>query len=489
MGKIKSAIITALLVAAIIVLALFATISCDVPNSDGTKRYNSFISSISLGSEFTGDAIVTVYPEGVMTENDYRLAKKDDKEKYEYVEKVGLYIEKDKLEDEDGKDISGEFAESVKKDAEIISDRFSKKGYSSYSVSVVDTYGIKITFPTTFSYAAYKNYDKSVHDKALAKINTTITYLTLEGGFDLRTAATDSKDSIVTYKYRDEFNSYFQSAKTVNRNGIKIKLTKEGSEKLKEIIKSASSSAYLYVADTPLRLPDLSELDIEKSLGFTSPDVSFAKDCAIIVDSVARGNILSNKYNGNNTATLVTTTPVYGEYAAIYLACLVLFIVLLAAIVPVFKYKKLGIVNAIMVFAYTVIITTAILLTGVELTVGGIFTALLGLALMSFSNFFTFEAVRRETAVGRTIGAAVKLGYKKSLFGVLDVHVILLIASILMALIGAGELAACGLIFLIATVASFVLYWLTRFMWYVISSPARNKFAFCGFEREVEEDD
>ena len=41
MGKIKSAIITAILLAAILVLGFFATVSCAVPNSNGVKRYNS----------------------------------------------------------------------------------------------------------------------------------------------------------------------------------------------------------------------------------------------------------------------------------------------------------------------------------------------------------------------------------------------------------------------------------------------------------------
>ena len=500
MGKVKSAIITALLVAAIVVLTLFATVSIpNLPGSDGTERYNSFISSISLGSEFTGDATLTFYPEGVMTEDDYNRAILNDKkreeygEKYEFVEKVGLYIQKDKLKDDEDNDISGEFAASVKKDAEIISDRFSQKGYSSYSVSIVDTYGIKITVPTTFSYAAYKNHESSTRTAILNEIGNTMKYLPLEGGFDLRSSSdSDSKGSILTTKYKDDFNSYFKSAKSVTRSGsyvIRINLTDEGVEKLREILNN-QSAAYLYVGDTNLNLPDFTGLDIEKSLYFTSTVKSSAEDYSIIIDSVARGNMLTNKYSDNiNSSNLITTTPVYGEYAAVWLACLVLVIVLFAALIPIFKYRILGVVNAIMVLAYSAALTTAIMLTGVELTIGGIFTALLGLALMSFSNFFTFEAVRRETAVGRTISASVKLGYKKSMFGVLDIHIILVIASALMALIGAGELAACGLIFLIATVASFVLYWLTRFMWYVISSPVRNKFDFCGFEREVEEDD
>ena len=80
-------------------------------------------------------------------------------------------------------------------------------------------------------------------------------------------------------------------------------------------------------------------------------------------------------------------------------------------------------------------------------------------------------------------------GYKKTLLSVLDLHALLLVAAILVALVCVGELAACGFIFFIATIASYVLYWFTRFMWYVISSPVKDKFKFCGFSREVYDDE
>ena len=500
MGKVKSAIITALLVAAIIVLALFATISCDVPGSNGVKRYNSFISSIPLGSELTGDASVILYPAGVITEAEYKRAVENDEKKEEYQNKyteiaeLGLYVEKDKLTDENGNDVSGEFAASVKSDAEIISGRFSEKGYSSYSVAVVDTYGIKITVPTGFTYSAYKGHNSTDRSDALNAITHAISYLSLDGGLSLRSESTYAENNSLYFEqYENEFNAFFKNAKMYSRGGVsavRINLTDEGFEEFNKILlNSDATTAYLFAGETNLQLTFTVGTELtEKSMYFQA-DKNYSQDYAILVNSIVKGNMLANKYNQNNTATLVSTTPVYGEHAAIYFAALALCLILIAAIVPVFKYKRLGIVNALMVCAYTVAITTAILLTGVQLTIGGLFTALLGLALLCFSNFFSFEAVRRETALGRTISASVKLGYKKSLFGVLDVHVILVIASILMTLVGAGELAACGLIFLIASVVSCVLYWFTRFMWYVLSSSARNKFAFCGFVREVEEDE
>ena len=498
MGKVKSAIITALLVTAIIVLALFATISCDISN--GVKRYNSFISSISLGSELTGDASVILYPAGVITEAEYERAVENAEKleeyqgKYEYIEEVALYVEKDKLTDEEGKDIRADFEASVKADAQIISDRLSKKGYSSYSVAVVDTFGIKITVPTSFTYAAYSGHNSDAREAALTGITHAISYLSLDGGLSLRSAATyEDNNSLYFEQEENEFNSFFKSAKLYSRSGVfavRINLTDEGFEEFNKILtNSDASTAYLYAGKTNLQLTfSIGEGLSEKSMYFQA-EKGYAQDYAILISSIVNGNMLANKYNDNGNATLVATTPVYGESAAIYLAILVLVVILVAAIAPMFKYKKLGLVNALMVLAYSVAIITAILLTETLLTIGGVFTALLGLALLCFSNFYTFEAVRRETALGRTISASVKLGYKKSMFGVLDVHVILVIAAILMALVGAGELAACGLIFLIGSLASFVLYWFTRFMWYALSSSARNKFAFCGFVREVGEDE
>ena len=131
----------------------------------------------------------------------------------------------------------------------------------------------------------------------------------------------------------------------------------------------------------------------------------------------------------------------------------------------------------------------SLLLLEIQLTVAGAFMATLGLALLTFTNIKVFERIRKETLTGRTIQASVKDGYKKTLLSVLDLHALLLVAAILVALVCVGELAACGFIFFIATIASYVLYWFTRFMWYVISSPVKDKFKFCGFSREVYDDE
>ena len=62
-------------------------------------------------------------------------------------------------------------------------------------------------------------------------------------------------------------------------------------------------------------------------------------------------------------------------------------------------------------FALTLI--TAILLLDIQVTIAGAVTAVLGLALLSGSNFALFETVRKETKSGKIVQSAIKSGYKK----------------------------------------------------------------------------
>jgi len=152
-------------------------------------------------------------------------------------------------------------------------------------------------------------------------------------------------------------------------------------------------------------------------------------------------------------------------------------------------YKKLGLVNAMMVACYALAMICALQIIGVTVTAVGAICAVIGLVLLLGSNLAVFEEVRKQTKTGKTMQASVKSGYKNTLFGILDLHVVALLASLVLALIGGGELAACGLILFVATIASYAIYWFTRFMWYVVVSPVKDKFAFGGYTREVYEDE
>ena len=514
MNKIKSAIITVLLVAAVVVLAGFATISCNL--SDGVKRYNSFITSIHMGSEFTGSAYTLLYPEGTISASKYERRKLDKEgdeltkyeDKYEPLSGGKLYIEKEQLGakyDEDTERYTPideskitELANSVAADAKVLTKRFSEKAYSGYSVSIVDGYCIKITAPTRFTYAAYREHDASSRSTELSRLSFSITYLTYARGdeakdMDLRDG-TSYDDSNSIFNVNEDCRKYFKSASLYSMGGtnaVRIKLTNEGLSRISKLMKDRGDDdkAYFYIGENCLGLTIDKGLQ-DKTLMF-APDgfsKSNVQDIAILLNSVISGESVTNVYEYENDG-IVAVSADFGEYAAIYLAVVMLLAVVAAVVFSIVKYKKLGLVNALIAVMYSLVIICALMLLEIELTMAGAFTILLGLALLTFTNFRVFEAVRKETQSGRTVQASVKTGYKKTLSTILDLHIVLVVISILFAFVGVGEIASCGLIFLIASLASYILYWFTRFMWYVISTPCRDKFKFCGFVREDFDDE
>lgn len=517
MGKVKSAIITALFVAAVAVLAFFATVSFGLPG--GVNTYNSFVANIHLGADLTGNAYATLYPEGVISTADYKLVADDnentDSEVYaeKYTERGGAYVRKDKLgyvynsetktyaEPAEGDKTESEFKASIKKDAEVILKRLGDKGYSSYSVLLGDDgFSIKISLPTNFSYAEYKASKNTYSSDNLTDQISAINVLSYSGEIDLRDKNTyaDSKSLI---SIGSDFKTYFSGAGALTRGGsswILINLNDYGFGKLNEALDNyggSETTAYFYIGETCLGLSlTITEDVADKALAFQPNNMSASavQDVAVLLNSAMSGNEISNVYNDeaeNSGTTVIATTATFGEYAPVYLFAALLLIVVAAVVGPSIKYKKLGLVNALSVLIYSLALVTAIMLIDIQVTIAGAFAAVLGLALLLFTNIVSFEAIRKETLTGRTIQASVKLGYKKTITTALDLHILLLIIAIMLTLIGVGEVAAFGFIFLIGVIASYVLYWFTRFMWFVTSSPARDKFKFCGFAREVEDDE
>ena len=513
MGKIKSAIITAILVAAIVVLAFFATVSFPMAGSGKVKKYNSFITSISLGGDLTGEAVAVLYPKGVISAADYKAGIPDvpedetadgygeAKDKYEeYIGKYkqfgNVYVESEiLLDDADGKALMA----NVKHDAEILSNRLGEKGYSTYSVSVRDGLALIVSIPTNYTFAEYSDpdYHSSERSDKQTLISNTVKYMAYGGELSLRnTEIVPNGDHTLTSPTAD-VNSYFKSFEKFSRGGsyaVKVDLTKEGRKQFETIstkVSGASSekSVGFYVGDNQLISLGLEETISQDSFLINVNSEEDAINWATVLDSCINGQTLVYDYGTANDVDIVYTSAALGDNAAIYLFCTMLAIVVAAIVYSAVRYKMLGFVNAIVIVMYALTIITALMLIDIQLTVTGAVFAVAGLALLCGANFVLFEKVRQETQKGKTISAAIKSAYKSLLKGILELHIVLVAVSLIMALVCVGEIAACAFIFFIASVASYILYWFTRFMWFVVSSTVRDKFAFCGFKREELEDD
>ena len=511
MSKVKSAIITSLTVIVIIVAAVFGTISFNV---SGTQRYNSIASSINLGADLSGNAYTTLYPEGVISAEEYGYLSEEDKGGYASF--GGVYVDTEKYDET----ARGELSASVKSDAEIISERFSEKGLSSYSVSVEDGITIKVSIPTNYSYAAYKGNNSTTRSEALVAATGALSYITADGRVTLRSSdltITTSDNSSTTHRNRvDEYtetaltsngektysltkvtedvNDFFKSASkfTVGTTtAINFDLTELGQERLRDITTLVASSSsqvlYFFLGDMlMLSITCDSTINSDK-IQFTASDAEIAQNTAIALNSAVHGKALSVKYN--DVEAVLSSTATAGENAALFLFIASVIIVVAFMVAAVVKYKKLGAVSCISIAIFALAMLYAFYLMEIQLTFAVLLTAFAGLILLCVSNVIVFEEVRSQCKRGKTMQASVKAAYKRTLMTVADIHIVLMVAAIICAFVAVGEVAACGLISVIAVLASYVMYWFTRFMWYVCSAPQKDKFGFGGFKREVYGDD
>lgn len=522
MSKAKSVVITVILALAMAVATFFAAVSFPVANN--VKRYNSFLSNIHLGADYAGYAYTTVYPEGVITAEEYNGlveeygAEKDGEDPSAAYTKVGgLYVDKEEQPDVE------QLKKDVASDADKLNARFGQKGYSSYSVAVEDGVSIKISVPTNFTNAAYNNLDQDSRSESLSAASMSIANLTAYGELTIRTTDTSISltdadgnsstydvvkkgtdkwtetalvDGAKTYSLSEEdVSSWIKgvSSRTVGTTSvITFKFTKEGREGFRQlttlVASSSSNTLYFFVGDRQvLSFGSCTTAIDESSLSLTSSDAATAQNSAITLNSAAKGGALTVDYQ--EIESVIAGEATGGNLAALLTlaACLLVFIGL--AVLLIVKYKKLGALTSAMAFVLALVEVYALYLLNIQVTFAVVFTCMLLMALFVLSCALVYGEIKKLTSVGRTMQASVKDGYKNLVMTVTDMHIVLVIVAILLAAIGAGEVAACGLISLIGVVASYVLYWFTRFMWYVTSSPEKDKFKFAGLKRVVYEDD
>lgn len=511
MSKVKSTIITVLLAVAVAVAAFFAAISFPVGK---TQRLNSIASNIRLGADMSGYAYTTVYPEGVLTAEEYNHLAEEDKTADKYERVGGLFVEKETNPDIDG------LKADVKADAKVLNQRLAQKGYSSYSVAVEDGISIKLSVPTYFTYAAYKQHDSTARSQSLSVATATLSSVTAYGNLTLRTtdssiSLTDGDGNSTTYKpvednwydtalvdgsktYSlagyDDVAEYFESISSYtfgSTSVISFHFTEEGAAKFNDVTTRAASSTsktiYFFVGDRQIVTFSCESAINQRSLDLQANDRESADNAAITLNSAISGGALNANYR--EIKNVVTSVAEGGENAGLFafIACIVVLVGLV--VFSIIKYKKLGAVTSLVALAMALVEIYALYLLSVLVTFSVILVSALCIGLFMISNAVVFAEVKRLTLTGRTMQASVKEAYKNVIMTVSDMHIVLLVVAILLAAVGVGEVAACGLIAVVGVVASYVLYWFTRFMWYVCSSPAKDKFAFAGLKRVVYEDD
>jgi preprotein translocase subunit SecD len=219
---------------------------------------------------------------------------------------------------------------------------------------------------------------------------------------------------------------------------------------------------------------------------FQSDSSETAQNTAIALTSAIKGCALTVDYQ--DIDDVITTSALAGDNAALFAIIAVLVILVAFIVFFIVKYKTLGVTASLMSVAFALVMVYTLYLLEIPVTFVSLLVAVIGLCLLSLTNIIVFEEVRSQTSVGKTMQASVKAAYKQTLWTVIDIHIVLFIIGVFLAAVSVGEVAACGLVVVISAIASYVLYWFTRLMWYVMASPAKDKFKFGGYKRVVYDD-
>lgn len=246
-----------------------------------------------------------------------------------------------------------------------------------------------------------------------------------------------------------------KSAKYVSPDGsshyVELKFTSDGLTTLKESMAAAESEFTLKIklGDNELFSSTLEESYIqENSIYITSQSMETAKQLALQISS---GGL---KYEYEISDQMTATSPL-GDNASEMIFWAIAAAVLVVFIALILIYGGFGLVAAITTFAFILFeILMMILVPGITLNFGGVIGIIASIVLTVDGMLVIMSKVRAEYANGKTVKASVKSAYRRSIFAILDVNLVLAALSLLMFFICSGSVKCFAITFGIGTVLS-----------------------------------
>ena len=129
--------------------------------------------------------------------------------------------------------------------------------------------------------------------------------------------------------------------------------------------------------------------------------------------------------------------------------------IVLLTLILFWRYKTAGVTATIAVFHNALLLWVGLALLGATLTLPGIAGIILNMGIAVDSNVLIFERVKEELRKGATLLKAIELGYKRALSAIIDSHITLLVAALILSQFDAGPVKGFAVVLAIGTIASF----------------------------------
>jgi protein-export membrane protein SecD len=194
---------------------------------------------------------------------------------------------------------------------------------------------------------------------------------------------------------------------------------------------------------------------------------------------------LEYKYEIQSAETVSATL---GENTGLYIVIAIGAMVVLAIVLFAVKYKGFGLIAGLSL-VFFILVETAMLIAvpGVVLSMAGVVGIILATALCVDGLIIIIKRISEEFENGKTVKAAVKTGFKRSLFPILNTNVLAVIIGLLLIAFTDGVIYGFAVTFSIGVAVSFITTVLIARMFTTLILPLlKNAENFLNFKRQGE---
>ena len=517
MGKKKSVALIVLISIVMFVLTVITAFpKFTIPGTNKVKEWNPAVLQYDLGSDFGGGYYAYYYPQGVITETEYKEnvealtgdELKEYKSSYKKYGATSLYLSTnadDGIFTEGNKErVSEAFTKAFDKAVELVTERFearAAKTGSSYSVSVVDDYAIRVQISSGEN---SKDMSSSEYASQAFSLFSLTDKLYFMQGEEVVSQLVDEGSSVKDLIKSIRVKTKYEVAQ------LQITFTDKGKEML-ESYKSAAKEN----SSTTLNLTVGSGADKTTLLQITSDVINtknevqygvryeeeklYAETLCIFVESaMENGGIYMNDnettpfaFSALSSSSVRVYSAVEGE-VFVWVIVAVFALIVLAAAYAIVKMGGFGVVNLYTTITYFLVAALCFaFISGGSFIVsyGSILVFSMGLALTNVLNAYIYNEIKKETALGKTIGSSVKNGYNKTALGIVDIYAVLLLGALAL-LIGTMGLTTIALQAIICVVAGAFcnLVW-GRVLNVLFLSASKDRYKYFRLVREDDDDE
>ena len=119
-------------------------------------------------------------------------------------------------------------------------------------------------------------------------------------------------------------------------------------------------------------------------------------------------------------------------------------------------YRLPGIIAVITLSVYVYLIILVFTLINGVLTLPGIAALMLGVGMAVDANILTYERIREELRVGKSVKESFQLGAKQAFTAILDANITTILAAIVLFIFGTSSVQGFAMILIISILVSFL---------------------------------